>query len=176
MSFLKGRSQATSDKARKQLRGCEENALRSRAAFGLGSFSQRLSSCCPCLFAPIALFSANLRYISIKSPFLTKILTYSFITVIEYSGSVPPTPLASAAAVETVKINSPRGRNAAEERRQKPCALSCRMVCASCLVPAASRLAVGSSHTKDFGFMAYHRCRKSSGTSAPIPAPHPASS
>ena len=61
----------------KRLRGCEENALRSRAAFGLGSFSQRLSSCCPCLFAPIALFSANLRYISIKSPFLTKILTHS---------------------------------------------------------------------------------------------------
>ena len=61
----------------KRLRGCEENALRSRAAFGLGPFSQRLSSCCPCLFAPIALFSANLRYISIKSPFLTKILTHS---------------------------------------------------------------------------------------------------
>ena len=77
MSFLKGRSQATSDKARKRLRGCGENALRSRAAFGLGFFSQRLSSCCPCLFAPIALFSANLRYISIKSPFLTKILTHS---------------------------------------------------------------------------------------------------
>ena len=36
-----------------------------------------LSSYCPCLFAPIALFSANLRYISIKSPFLTKILTHS---------------------------------------------------------------------------------------------------
>ena len=36
-----------------------------------------LSSCCPCLFAPIALFSANSRYISIKSPFLTKILTHS---------------------------------------------------------------------------------------------------
>ena len=61
----------------KQLRGCGENALRSRAAFGLGSFSQRLSSCCPCLFAPIALFPANLRYISIKFPFLTKILTHS---------------------------------------------------------------------------------------------------
>ena len=61
----------------KQLRGCEENALRSRAAFGLGPFSQRLSSCCLCLFAPIALFSANLRYISIKSPFLTEILTHS---------------------------------------------------------------------------------------------------
>ena len=60
----------------KQLRGCEENALRSRAAFGLGSFSQRLSSCCPCLF-PIALFSENIRYISIKSPFLTRILTHS---------------------------------------------------------------------------------------------------
>ena len=60
----------------KQLRGCGENALRSRAAFGLGSFSQRLSSCCPCLF-PIALFSENIRYISIKSPFLTKILTHS---------------------------------------------------------------------------------------------------
>ena len=54
-----------------------ENALRSRAAFGLGSFSQGLSSCCPCLFAIIALFSANLRYISIKSPFLTRILTHS---------------------------------------------------------------------------------------------------
>lgn len=61
----------------KRLRGCEENALRSRAAFGLGPFSQRLSSCCLCLFAPIALFSANLRYISIKSPFLTEILTHS---------------------------------------------------------------------------------------------------
>ena len=35
------------------------------------------------------------------------------------------------------------------------CSLSCRRVCASCLVPAASRLAVGSSHTKAFGFMAY---------------------
>ena len=61
----------------KKLRGCGENALRSRAAFGLGSFSQKLSSCCPCLFTTIALFSANLRYISIKSPFLTRILTYS---------------------------------------------------------------------------------------------------
>ena len=60
----------------KRLRGCEENALRSRAAFGLGSFSQRLSSCCPRLF-PIALFSENIRYISIKSPFLTRILTHS---------------------------------------------------------------------------------------------------
>ena len=39
--------------------------------------------------------------------------------------------------------------------RVKPCSLSCRRVCASCLVPAASRLAVGSSHTKTFGFMAY---------------------
>ena len=61
----------------KQLRGCGEDALRSRAAFGLGSFSQGLSSCCPCLFAPISLFSAKLRYISIKSPFLTRILTHS---------------------------------------------------------------------------------------------------
>ena len=60
----------------KQLRGGEESALRSRAAFGLGSFSQGLSSCSPCHF-PIALFSANIRYISIKSPFLTKILTHS---------------------------------------------------------------------------------------------------
>ena len=60
----------------KQLRGCEENALRSRAAFGFASFSQGLSSCSPCLF-PIALFSENIRYISIKSPFLTKILTHS---------------------------------------------------------------------------------------------------
>jgi hypothetical protein len=77
VSFLKGRSQATSEKARKQLRGCGENALRSRVAFGFGSFSQVLSSCCPCLFAIITLFSANLRYISIKSPFLTKILTHS---------------------------------------------------------------------------------------------------
>ena len=39
--------------------------------------------------------------------------------------------------------------------RVKPCSLSCRRVCISCLVPAASRLAVGSSHTKTFGFMAY---------------------
>ena len=31
----------------------------------------------PLPFAPIALFSANLRYISIKSPFLTRILTHS---------------------------------------------------------------------------------------------------
>ena len=77
VSLLRGRSQTTSHKARKRLRGCGENALRSRAAFGLGSFSQGLSSCCPCLFAPIALFSANLRYISIKSMFLTKILTHS---------------------------------------------------------------------------------------------------
>ena len=61
----------------KRLRVCGENALRSRAAFGFDSFSQGLSSCSPCLFAPIALFSANLRYISIKSPFLTKILTHS---------------------------------------------------------------------------------------------------
>ena len=76
VSFLKGRSQATSDKARKQLRGCGENALRGRAAFRFDSFSQGLSSCSPCLF-PIALFSANLRYISIKSSFLTRILTHS---------------------------------------------------------------------------------------------------
>ena len=61
----------------KRLHGCGENALRSRAAFGLGSFSQRLSSCCLYLFAIIALFPANSRYISIKSPFLTKILTHS---------------------------------------------------------------------------------------------------
>ena len=60
----------------KRLRGCGENALRSRAAFGLGSFSRVLSSCSPCLF-PIALFSENIRYISIKSPFLTRILTHS---------------------------------------------------------------------------------------------------
>ena len=39
--------------------------------------------------------------------------------------------------------------------RVKPCSLSCRRVCASCRVPAASRLAVGSSQTKTFGFMAY---------------------
>ena len=39
--------------------------------------------------------------------------------------------------------------------RVKPCSFSCRRVCISCLVPAASRLAVGSSHTKTFGFMAY---------------------
>ena len=173
MSLLKGRRQTTSDNARKRLRGERSPQPRS---FWVWILSRALPSCCSCLFAPTALFSANLRYFPIKFPFLTKILTYSFITVIEYSGSVPPMPLASAAAVETVKINSPCGRNAAEERRQKPCALSCRMVCASCLVPAASRLAVGSLHTKDFGFMAYHRCRKSSGTSAPIPAPHPASS
>ena len=173
MSLLKGRRQTTSDKARKRLRGERSPQPRS---FWVWILFRRCSPCCSCLFAPTALFSADLRYFPIKFPFLIKILTYSFITVIEYSGSVPPTPLASAAAVETVKINSPRGRNAAEERRQKPCALSCRMVCASCLVPAASRLAVGSSHTKDFGFRAYHRCRKSSGTSAPIPAPHPASS
>ena len=172
MSLLKGRRQTTSDKARKRLRGERSPQPRN---FWIWILS-RVLFLLLLPFAPTALFSANLRYFPIKFPFLAKILTYSFITVMEYSGSVPPTPLASAAAVETVKINSPRGRNAAEERRQKPCALSCRMVCASCLVPAASRLAVGSSHTKDFGFMAYHRCRKSSGTSAPIPAPHPASS
>ena len=39
--------------------------------------------------------------------------------VIECSVSVPPAPPSSAAAVETVKINSPCGRNAAEERRQR---------------------------------------------------------
>ena len=50
-----------------------ENFTNGCAAFGFGSFSQGLSSCCPCLFAPIALFSANLRYISIKSPFLTDV-------------------------------------------------------------------------------------------------------
>ena len=61
----------------KQLRGCGENALRSRAAFWFGSLSQGLSSCCPCLFTIIASSSVNLRYISIKSPFLTKILAHS---------------------------------------------------------------------------------------------------
>ena len=61
----------------KQLRGCGERSLRSRAAFRFDSFSRVLSSCCPCLFSPIALFSANIRYISIKSPFLTRILTHS---------------------------------------------------------------------------------------------------
>ena len=60
----------------KQLRGCGENALRGRAAFRFDSFSQGLSSCSPCLF-PLALFSENIRYIPIKSPFLTKILTHS---------------------------------------------------------------------------------------------------
>ena len=39
--------------------------------------------------------------------------------VIECSVSVPPAPPSSAAAVETVKINSPCGRSAAEERRQR---------------------------------------------------------
>ena len=39
--------------------------------------------------------------------------------IIKCSVSVPPTPPSSAAAVETVKINSPCGRNAAEERRQR---------------------------------------------------------
>ena len=53
-----------------------DNLTNGFAALGFGSFSQVLSSCYPCLFAPIALFSANLRYISIKPPFLTKILTH----------------------------------------------------------------------------------------------------
>ena len=46
-------------------------------SFWVWILSRVLFSCCPCLFAPIALFSANSRYISIKSPFLTKILTHS---------------------------------------------------------------------------------------------------
>ena len=58
--------------ATQQLRSRETAQLCKRVA----SFSQVLSSCYPCLFAPIALFSANLRYISIKPPFLTKILTH----------------------------------------------------------------------------------------------------
>ena len=76
VSLLRGRSQATSHKARKRLRGCGENALHGRAAFRFGSF-RGLSSCCSCLFTVIALFSVKLRYISIKYPFLTKILTHS---------------------------------------------------------------------------------------------------
>ena len=71
------RSCIKSRELHKRLRGCGENALRSRAAFGFASFSQVLSSCCPCLFAIIALFPVNMRYISIKSTFLTKILTHS---------------------------------------------------------------------------------------------------
>ena len=39
--------------------------------------------------------------------------------------------------------------------RVYPCAFNSFSVRASCLVPAASRLAVGSSHTRTFGFIAY---------------------
>ena len=41
-------------------------------SFWVWILSRVLSSCCPCLFAPIALFSANLRYISINPPVLNK--------------------------------------------------------------------------------------------------------
>ena len=60
----------------KQLRGCGENALRSRAAFGLGSFRRGFLLAAPAFFHN-RFISANLRYISIKSPFLTRILTHS---------------------------------------------------------------------------------------------------
>ena len=62
-----------------RLRGCAAAEERSPQpySFWVWILSRVLSSFCPCLFAPIALFSANLRYISIKSPFLTRILTHS---------------------------------------------------------------------------------------------------
>ena len=57
MSLLKGRSQ--SDK-RKSPKTAAESVLRSR--FWVYILPRVRSSCCPCLFAPTALFSANLRY------------------------------------------------------------------------------------------------------------------
>ena len=59
MSLLKGRRQTTSDKARKRLRGERSPQPRS---FWVWILFRRCSSCCSCLFAPTALFSANLRY------------------------------------------------------------------------------------------------------------------
>ena len=58
-SFLRGRRQATSDKARKRLRGERSPQPRS---FWVWILSRVLSSCCPsCRFYLTALFSVNLR-------------------------------------------------------------------------------------------------------------------
>ena len=109
------RSCIKSSELYKRLRGCEENALRSRAAFGFDSFSRVLSSCCPCLFAPIALFSANIRYISIKSPFLTRILTHSLY----YGNRMQRVCPTSAALFRCGCGDSKNKRSLRQKRRRK---------------------------------------------------------